>query len=60
MGKIMGNAQPGPFLLGLAAVGAGVYLIEPAGWPDWAAIALFAGGGAFAGRNWGWWRDLSP
>lgn len=60
MGKIMGDAQPGPFLLGLAAVGAGIYLLGPGGWPDWTAIALFTGGGAFAGRNWGWWRDLSP
>lgn len=60
MGRILGDAQPGNFAFGLVAVGAGVWLIGPVGWADWAAVALFVGGGAQAGRHWGWWRDLSP
>jgi len=60
MGKIMGDAQPGTFVVGLAAVGAGIYMLDPGGWADWTAMGLFVVGGAQAGRHWGWWRDLSP
>lgn len=60
MGKILGDAQPGNFVLGVAAVGAGLFLMTPDGWVDWTGIGLFVAGGAQAGRHWGWWRDLSP
>lgn len=60
MGKILGDAQPGVFVLGLAAIGAGFFLTAPDGWVEWSAVGLFVAGGALAGRHWGWWRDLSP
>lgn len=60
MGKILGDAQPLHFVLGLGAVGVGILLASPAGWADWGGIALFVLGGAQAGRHWGWWGDLSP
>jgi hypothetical protein len=60
MGKIMGDAKPASFILGLAALGAGIYFYPPGGWSDWAAIALFFYAGSQIVGHWGWWRDLSP
>lgn len=60
MGKIMGDAKPGNFIFGLAALGVGIYFFQPATWSDWTVIALYFYAGSQIVGHWGWWRDLSP